>query len=138
MYETHTLHNFKKAPFLLETASICPAHLGQGTHCTAQLWQPWPKRWSALKPSATQVPPRASASLSARLQSFPEERRAPPPLSVFHSLSPQLFTWSATSDSFRKGNANISETHEQSAWTSSKAVPSKEMEIPFPIWYRQL
>lgn len=42
LYETQThthaqLHNFKKALFLFETASICPVHLGHKLHCPAQV-----------------------------------------------------------------------------------------------------
>lgn len=58
------------------------------------------------------------------------------PLLLLCPHAPQVFTWSATSDSLRKGNTRIWEKHRQSSWASSEAAPTKKLETRFPVWYR--
>lgn len=110
----------------------CSFGAGHKLHCPA-LGSPGQRDGVPQKPQLPGHNSRASPSLSACPHSFTEECRA-----HHHCQSSILFLHSCLCD---LPPLTVLE-YLRDTWIehldSSKAVPSKEMEIPFPIWYRQL
>ena len=128
--------NIKKVLLLFQTASIYGIHLGialTAQACSGSLTG----EVGYMKTLCGRCTPARLLPVSLRL---PAElywvSKTSWPLLFLCPHALQSFTWSPTSDSFRKGNTHIWEKHRQSSWASSEAAPAESLDTQFPVWYR--